>query len=75
MFLLALIFNGGKNIIFNNDNNPLYVPNTNELTGYITNEFTFNENTNEVYRSINSYNKINTQINNWINKNIDNELQ
>ena len=62
------VYFDGLNIIFNNDNNPLYVPNTNELTGYITNEFTFNENTNEVYRSINSYNKINTQINNWINK-------
>ena len=60
----------GTNILFNND----LEPRVDEIKSYITNEFTFIENENKVFRSIESYNKINTQINNWINKNIDSNI-
>ena len=63
----------GKNILFKDDLNvELY---KNEIASYITNEFTYDQVENTVYRSNDSYNKINTQINNWINKKIDKEFR
>jgi len=62
----------GNNILFNDDLNvELY---NNEVASYITNEFTYDQVGKTVYRSDDSYNKINVQINNWINKITDNNI-
>jgi len=62
----------GNNILFNDDLNvELY---NNEVASYITNEFTYDQVENTVYRSADSYDKINVQINNWINKITDNNI-
>ena len=60
----------GTNIIFDNDPDPdlILINGTYEIAGYITDEFTYDETNNIVYRSVNNYNKINSQISNWINK-------
>ena len=56
----------GVNLIFNNDINPdMY---NNEIASYITNEYTFDENNMIVYRNNDSYNNINEQINHWLQK-------
>lgn len=68
---LDVIFDG-NNIIFNNDPNPDYI--NNDIASYITNEFTYDPVLNIVYRSLDSYNEINNQIGNWINKTINNKF-
>ena len=72
-FLLSNGYNvyfNGTNLIFNNDPNPelILIDNVYEIVGYISNEFTYDETNNIVYRSLNSYNLINNEILNWINK-------
>jgi len=61
----------GEHIIFSNDLNPEYITidNNKEVAYYITNEFTFNNIDNIVYRSNENLNNINNEINNWINNN------
>ena len=72
-------FFDGNNIIFNNDINPIYRNDNVELAGYITNEYTYDFNSNTVYRSKNQSLLINNNINSWLNRNFnninDNELK
>jgi hypothetical protein len=68
-FLLGLNIKAkfdGNNIIFSND--PYPDTYNNEISSYISQEFTYNTSLNIVYRSKPSYDKINSQILNWINK-------
>jgi hypothetical protein len=66
----------GTNILFKNDLHPqyYYIDGINEIASYITNEYTFVKDENKVFKSIDSFNKINIQINNWINKIIDSDI-
>jgi hypothetical protein len=59
----------GTNIIFDNDTQPTYITidGINEISSYITNEFTYND-FDLVERTTTNFNNINTQINNWIEK-------
>jgi hypothetical protein len=68
-----LVSFNGTNIIFNNDQNPdlILINEVYEIAGYISNEFTYDDTIKIVYRSITSYEQINIQISNWINKIID----
>jgi hypothetical protein len=63
----------GNNIIFNNDTNPEYIniDGVNEISSYISNEFTFDEINNIVYRNEESYTRINVEIGKWINQEKD----
>lgn len=75
-FLISLnvdAFFDGNNIIFKNDPTPetILIDGHYEISSYISQEFTYNSTSNLVYRSQNSYNNINSQIYNWINKIID----
>ena len=67
----------GNNIIFNNDPNPPYITidGQDEVVYYLPSEFTYDEESNIVYRSIENYNNISQQVEKWINKEsfIDNE--
>ncbi len=60
----------GTNIIFNNDPIPDYViiDGVNEVASYLTNEFVYDSNNNIAYRSDTSFSQINNQIDIWINK-------
>ena len=64
------VYFDGNNIIFNNDKNPQYIliDNENEIPYYLSNEYTYIESINTVFRDINSYNQISNQILQWINK-------
>ena len=69
-FLIACGYNvtfNGTNIIFDNDLNP-DVNEVNEIAGYITDEYTYDDINFIVYRSNDSYNNINDEILNWVNK-------
>ncbi len=64
------VYFDGNNILFNDDTNTKYITidEQKEITNYISNEFTYDEKLNIVYRSTNSYNNISKQFGNWINK-------
>lgn len=63
------VYFDGTNIIFNNDTRPTYIiiDGVNEVSSYITDEFIFNG-SDIVERTTANFNKIDTQINNWIEK-------
>jgi hypothetical protein len=63
------VYFDGTNIIFNNDTQPTYITinGINEVSSYITDEFTFND-SDTVERTPSNFGKINTQINNWLEK-------
>ena len=75
-YLLACGYNNitftGINLIFNNDTTPdIYM---NEIASYITNEYTFDEDNMIVYRSTESFQKINNTIDHWINKKYNTDI-
>jgi len=69
LYSYDIVFNG-TNIIFNNDLTPdlILIDGIYEISGYISNEFTYDGVNKVVYRSVTNYNNINIQILYWINK-------
>ena len=66
----------GTNIIFLNDPKPTYINinGVNEIASYLTNEFTYDSLNNTVRRTNQSFNKIENQLVNWINKVNSNDM-